>query len=75
MKDIVEASMVGWLNNVPKDWVLLRVKNLFELSKEKNTGELLPVLSLTQRVSLPFSSGKETLECKTRVLTSTPTLK
>lgn len=49
MKDFVNISKIGWLSGAPSDWGLFRVKNIFEISKEKNNGEDLPVLSLTQR--------------------------
>ncbi|MFA6325510.1 MAG: restriction endonuclease subunit S [Candidatus Paceibacterota bacterium] len=49
MKDIVSDSKVSWLKYVPKSWQIFRVKNLFEISNEKNLGEDIPVLSLTQR--------------------------
>lgn len=49
MKDLVNISKNSWLGNIPLDWEILRVKNLFEISKEKNDGEELPVLSLTQK--------------------------
>jgi len=49
MKDLVNISKKSWLGNTPSNWEILRVKNLFEISKEKNDGEELPVLSLTQK--------------------------
>lgn len=49
MKEIVNISKISWLSNTPKNWEILRIKNLFEISKEKNSGENLPVLSLTQK--------------------------
>lgn len=38
-----------WLNDAPKEWKIYRVKNLFSISKEKNQGEDIDVLSLTQK--------------------------
>lgn len=49
MKDLVNISKNSWLGNIPSNWELLRVKNIFGISKEKNDGEELPVLSLTQK--------------------------
>ncbi len=73
MKDIVNLSKISWLNNTPKNWELLRIKNLFEISKEKNSGEDLPVLSLTQKgikirdISNNEGQIAETYESYTRI--------
>jgi len=49
MKDLVNIAKSNWLYNTPSNWDILRVKNLFKISKEKNNGEDLPILSLTQK--------------------------
>ncbi len=38
-----------WLSEMPQDWSIIRIKHLFQISKEKNEGLALDVLSLTQR--------------------------
>ncbi len=49
MKILVDTAKNNWLEKKPSEWDVLRIKNLFELSKEKNHGDDLPVLSLTQK--------------------------
>lgn len=49
MNTLVDFSKSTWLKNKPTDWSIGTVKHLFDLSKEKNVGEELPVLSLTQK--------------------------
>jgi type I restriction enzyme S subunit len=39
----------NWLSNIPSNWDVVRIKHLFKISKEKNDGLPLDVLSLTQR--------------------------
>jgi len=49
MNTLVDFSKSTWLKDKPSEWMVYRVKNFFDLSKEKNEGEDLPVLSLTQQ--------------------------
>ncbi|MBP6879632.1 MAG: restriction endonuclease subunit S [Candidatus Pacebacteria bacterium] len=42
-------NKIPWLDEVPKHWDIVRIKHLFSISKEKNEGQALDVLSLTQR--------------------------
>ncbi len=48
MKALVDISRNNWLQKIPTKWEIFRIKNLFQLSQEKNQGEDLPVLSLAQ---------------------------
>jgi type I restriction enzyme S subunit len=48
MKAIVDISKNNWLKKIPANWEIFRIKNLFQLSQEKNQGEDLPILSLSQ---------------------------
>lgn len=49
MMNLVQDSREKWLKNIPAEWSVIRVKNIFKLSKEKNKGEIIDVLSLTQQ--------------------------
>lgn len=40
---------IPWIDSVPNNWEIVRVKHLFKISKEKNNGSPLDVLSLTQK--------------------------
>ncbi|MEN9340271.1 MAG: hypothetical protein RIQ62_1583 [Bacteroidota bacterium] len=40
---------ISWLSEMPRHWSVVRIKHLFQISKEKNEGLALDVLSLTQR--------------------------
>lgn len=43
-----KATEFSWIGKIPKHWSICRVKNLFELSKEKVIEENPQILSLTQ---------------------------